>query len=34
VCFTPERNTAGATVAALDVDVALIDEVGHPARLR
>ena len=34
VRFTPERNTAGATVAALDVDVALIDEVGHPARLR
>ena len=34
MCFTPERNTAGATVAALNVDVALIDEVGHPARLR
>ena len=32
--FTPERNTAGAAVAALDVDVALIDEVGHIARLR
>jgi hypothetical protein len=34
VRFTPERNTAGAAVAALDVDVALIDEVGHLARLR
>ena len=34
VRFTPERNTAGAAVATLDVDVALIDEVGHLARLR
>ena len=29
-----EGDTARATIAALDVDVALVDEVGHPARLR
>jgi len=32
VGFAPKRNTARATITALDVDVALVDEVGHACK--
>ena len=34
VGLTTKGNTARATIATLDVDVALVDEIGHPERLR
>ncbi len=34
VRFATERDAARAAVTALDVDVRLVDEAGHPLRLR